>query len=181
MFMKILPVLTLLLALTPAKGAIAVQDLSDAAESENARLYKESIIGLMVQVGRMSILEQNQKIDAIMAAQSESRTPRSDFLYCSGLAYLGDDRAQACLGHAFEHGRGIVGNLREAYVWYSIALENPTTEKEARQKIQADRDRVRKALESGSPAPTEEELENLVKAQKERMVRYLAEIRNIRL
>ena len=179
--LKLWPVGAFLLVHLATQGAAAAQNLSDAAESENARLYKESIIGLMVQVGRMSILEQNQKIDAILAEQGESKTPRSDFLFCSGLAFLGDDRAQACLGYAYENGRGIVADLKEAYVWYTIALDNPSTEKEARKRIQADRDRVHKALQATTRAPTDEELGSLVKAQKERMVLYLAEIRNTRL
>ena len=181
MFWTILLAGMVILAPMPAQGAIVAQDLSDASESGNARLYKASIISLMVQVGRMSILQQNQKIDNILENQSGSKTPRSDFLFCSGLAYLGDDRAQACLGSAFENGRGIVEDIREAYVWYSIALDNPNTEKAIRQKIQEDIDRVKKALRSTTPAPTEAELDDLVKTQKEQMILYIAEIRNTRL
>jgi TPR repeat protein len=169
------------LSLSPAQGISAAQGASAASENERTRIYKQDIIELMVQIGRMPVLQQSDKMDKIWKEQSRSKTPRSDFLFCMGYAYLGNYKAQAYLGYALENGRGIVEDLSEAYVWYSVALDHPAAEKEFIQKLQADTQRVKQKLQLSYPAPTDDDLDELVKAKKEQLVLYLAEIRNTKL
>jgi hypothetical protein len=107
-----------------------------------------------------------------------SQAPRSDFLFCTGFAYLGNYKAQACLGNAYEKGRGVDKDLGDAYVWYSIALDNPINDPTDKRKIQVDRDRVRKALLSGSSARTDKELTDLIKAQKAFKTECQVEVRD---
>jgi hypothetical protein len=154
------------------------QDLGAASENEQTRLSKDEITKLMIQVGRLAVPEQNSKMDRIWKDPFGSQTPRSDFLFCVGLAYLGNYKGQAYLGSAFENGRGIVRDSYESYVWYSIALDNPIDDEDAKQKIQKGRDRIKLALVSVYPAPSDQELKELVEAQKHRITEYLSEIRN---
>ncbi len=153
------------------------QDLNAASENEKTRLSEDEITNLMIQVERLPVLEQNSKMDRIRKDPSGSQTPRSDFLFCVGLAYLGNYKAQAYLGSAFENGRGIVGDNYESYVWYSIALSNAIDAEELKPQIQESRDRVKLALISVYPAPSDQELEELVEAQKNRITECLAEMK----
>jgi hypothetical protein len=172
-----LAVMTLLfIALIASAGT--GQDLGAASENEKTRLSRDEIIKLMIQLGRLPVPEQDSKMDRIWRDPSGSQTPRSDFLFCAGLAYLGNHKAQAYLGNAFENGRGIVRDPYESYIWYSIALGNLIDDEDAKQKIQKGRDRVKMELVSVYPAPSDHELEEAVETQKHRMIKYLSEIRD---
>jgi hypothetical protein len=161
--------------------AAAGQVSRSPSEGERADLAKDDITTLMIMVGRRPVVEQDRRMELIWTNLANSQTPRSDFLFCMGFAYLGNYKAQACLGNAYENGRGVQKDLADAYVWYSIALDNPIDDAANRQKIQADRDRTKRALLTGTPARTEKELDGLVKAQKELKMECLAEIRNTKL
>ena len=154
------------------------QDLGAVSEDEQTRLDKEEITKLMLEVGRLPVPERDSRMDRIWKDPSGSKTPRSDFLFCAGLAYLGNYRAQAYLGSAFEKGRGIVGDSYESYVWYSIALDNSIEDADERREIRKARDRVKLGLVSVYPAPSDQELEELVEAQKHRIAEYLTEVGN---
>ena len=177
MFKKILVITTIVVSLTLLQAPLA-QD----SDSENAktRLNKEEILDLMVQVGRMPSQQQSSKIDALWQASSAGTTPRSDFLFCTGLAYLGNYKAQRCVASAFENGRGIVEDQSEAYTWYAIALENKIPDKAAEQMIEADKDRVTTRLLSAYPHPTEDELNDLVQAQQTRLAQYREDVKKAR-
>lgn len=154
------------------------QDFGVESEKEKTRLNKDEITKLMIQVGRLPVPEQNSRMDRLWKDPSGSQTPRSDFLFCAGLAYLGNYKAQAFLGGAYENGRGIVNDSYESYVWYVVALDNPIEDAEVVQKIKEARERVKLGLISVYPAPSEQELEELVTAQKDRISEYQAEIGN---
>ena len=157
-----------------ATGRILLPAFADDA----AKLTKDDITMLMVQVGRLPVVQQDRKMEAIWANMDGSQTPRSDFLFCTGFAYLGNYKAQACLGNAYEKGRGVDKDLTGAYVWYSIALDNPINDPVDKRQIQADRDRIRKALSSGTSAKTDKELNDLIKEQKAFKAECLSEIQN---
>jgi hypothetical protein len=157
---------------------MSVRTSKAASSEEGTKLTKDEIAMLMVQVGRLPVVQQDRKMDVIWENPGGSQTPRSDFLFSTGFAYLGNYKAQAHLGYAFENGRGVEKDLSDAYVWYCIALDNPIDDSSIKQKIRADRERVKKALLSVSPNKTEKELEDLVRAQKALRMEYLAEIRN---
>ena len=162
-------------------AAVANGQASRAAQEGGAASpAKEDIITLMVMVGRMPPVEQNRRMDFIWDNLGRGETPRSDFLFCMGFAYLGNYKAQACLGNAYASGRGTQRDIAEAYVWYAIALDNPINDAANKKKIQSDRDRIRKELSSAVPAQTEKELEDRVKAQKELKRECLAEVRDTR-
>jgi TPR repeat protein len=124
----------------------------------------------------MSRKEQDSKVDLIWKDPSGSKTPRSDFMFCAGLAYLGNFKAQACLGNAFEKGLGIVEDLSEAFTWYALALESPIADKAAEQQVQADKERVIQKLRSSYPAPNDDDLDDMVKAQMNRITQYREEM-----
>ena len=165
----------LIIGLMPLEGV--GQDLAAASENEKTRLNKDEIMELMIQVDRLPVLEQNSRMDRIWKDPSGSRTPRSDFLFCMGLAYLGNYKAQAYLGRAYENGRGIVEDTYESYVWYSIALDNAVDDDETKQKIQERRERIKMGMISVYPAPSDHELGEIVEAQKNRITESLAEIK----
>jgi len=166
--------LTLILALPIALiQATAVQSPADAKN----RPDKQEIISLMIQTGRMPAPEKNEKLNSIWKDDSGSKAPRSDFLFCTGLAYLGDYKAQRCVGSAYENARGIVEDPSEAYTWYSIALENRISGQADAQMIEADRERVKTKLTIGYPSPTDDDLDEMVKAQKARIAQYQEEAR----
>ncbi len=154
------------------------QDFGIDSENDKTRLNTDEITKLMIQVGRLPVPEQNSRMDRLWKNPSGSQTPRSDFLFCVGLAYLGNYKAQAYLGGAFEHGRGIVSDSYESYVWYTIALENPIDDEEVEQKVREGKDRVKLGLISVYPAPSNQELEELVTGQKGRITEYQADIGN---
>jgi hypothetical protein len=167
------------LALMPKMAA--GQASKSAPERERTELAKDDITTLMIMVGRRPVVEQDWRMERIWEDMAGSQTPRSDFFFCTGYAYLGNYKAQACLGNAYENGRGVQRHVADAYVWYSIALDNPINDEVDRQKIRAGRDRTKKVLLTGTPARTEKELDGMVKAQKELKIECLAEIRNTKL
>jgi hypothetical protein len=60
-------------------------------------------------------------------------------------------------------------------VWYAIAQENTSADGAAKLAAQTDRDRVKSRLISTYPAPTDEDLDDLVKEQKSRILQYREE------
>lgn len=143
-----------------------------ASENTKTRPNKQEVVASMRSIGRMPAPQQNSKLGEIWQDLSVSKTPRSDFMFCVGMAYLGNYRAQRCIGDAYENGRGVVEDLSEAYAWYSVAVENKITDKADLEKIEGDRDRVQNRLLSAYPHPTEDELADLVSAQKSRIAQY---------
>lgn len=170
---KLLPTLTLILVLTPIS---ALSQANPASENEKSLLNKSEIIDLMTRLERMPAQERNEKIGQIWANDGAGKTPRSDFLYCSGFAYLDHYKAQACLGRAFEDGFGIVEDYMDAYVWYAIALDHAIEDAAFKEKIRAAKERVKMTLVSVYPAPSDYELDDAVKQQKEKIAQYQAEI-----
>jgi TPR repeat protein len=152
-------------ASAPAQGA---------AEDVKARPNKQDIINQMIAAGRISAPQRNSRLDQILSGQP-GKTPRSDFMFCLGSAYLGNYKAQRCLGKAYENSLGVVQDFLEAYTWYSVALENQTADKSAEKGMQSDRDRVKDRLFSSYPAPTDDDLDDMVKAQKSRIAQYQSE------
>jgi len=173
MLKKLLLTLTMILALA---SLCAFGQIKPASEEERTLLHKEEIIDCMIQAGRMSPDEQKDKVDRLWANDGGSQTPRSDFLYCYGFAYLDHYKAQACLGRAFENGIGIVQNYTDAYVWYTIALDHPVEDEAVWEKIETAKERVKMTLFSVYPAPSDFELDELVKKQKENIAQYQEEI-----
>jgi len=169
--------ITLVLIITLTPITVFGQDLKPASENERTLLNKSEIIELITQAVKISNQQQKEKIEQLWTADS-SKTPRSDFLYCSAFAYLDNYKAQACLGRAFENGIGIVSNLTDAYVWYAVALDHPIDDVSIKDTIQAGRARVKQMLISTYPAPSDYELEDLVKKQKEQIKQYPAEAGN---
>jgi hypothetical protein len=157
------------------------QDLKPESEEEQTRLNKDEITKLMINVKRMAVSEQKSRMEKIWENRNASTTPRSDFLFSTALAYLDNNLAQAYLGYAYDKGCGIVQDLQEAYVWYTIALKDPINDEETAQQIQQGRDRIKMELQSNYPGPSDEDLETMVKRQTDRITKYLAEIRNTRL
>ncbi len=156
------------------KSAVA-QDAS--SEDDKSRPDKQEILASMMKAGRMPAQQQTQKLDSILQDLSGSKTPRSDFLFCVGLAYAGNYQAQRCLASAYENGRGIVEDLSEAYTWYAVALENRIADENAKQMIEADKERVKTRLLAAYPHPTEDDLDDQVKAQKTLLAQYQAEMK----
>ncbi len=148
-----------------------------AQESEDVktRPNKQDITGMMAKIARMPAQQQNSKIDSINLAAS--KTPRSDFMFCTGLAYLGNYKAQKCLAEAYENGRGIVEDQPEAYTWYAIAADNKIPDQGTQEKLQAEKDRMENKLLAAYPHPTEDELADMIKAQKSRIEQYQADVK----
>ena len=166
--------LTLIIALPLA---IATSAQEPASEDAKTRPNKQEVLDLMIKAGRMPAQQQNARIDAIWKDSSAGKTPRSDFLFCTGFAYLGNPKAQQCVGSAYENGRGIVEDLSEAYAWYAVALENKLTDKATAEKIEADKERVKERLLSAYPHPTEDDLDDLAKAQESRIAQYQEDVK----
>ena len=175
MIRKLLLAITIISALAPP---FSIGQLNPASENERSLLKKSEILDLMTQVGKVPARQQDEKIEQLWTSDGGSKTPRSDFLYCAGFAYLDRYKAQACLGRAFENGLGIVQDYSDAYAWYAIALEHPIEDTAVRDHIQAGKDRVKMTLLSVYPAPSDFELEELVKNQKEKIALYMKEIRD---
>jgi hypothetical protein len=150
------------------------------AEDVKTRPNKEEIAGLMLQTNRLSAAEQNSKVSLILKDQAKSQTPRSDFMFCTSLAYLGNYKGQMCLGNAYENGLGIVEDMSEAYTWYELAAGSNIKDETDAQKAEADRDRVKERLVSAYPHPTEDDLSDLVSAQKTRIAQYQEETKKAR-
>ena len=175
MFKQLLLTATITLSITLALNAATGQEIKPASESEQTLLNKSETIALMNQVKSMSSQQQKEKINQVWVTDTNSKTPRSDFLYCSAFAYLNDYKAQACLARAFENGRGIGSNLTDAYVWYTIALEHSINDAALKSDIESGQARVKTMLLSVYPAPSDFELEEAVKKQKEKVEEYRAE------
>jgi hypothetical protein len=147
---------------------------SAGAGSEDIKTIpdRQEITDLMLQASRMSSQEQISKVTQILKDQPGSKTPRSDFMFCTGLAYLGNYKAQTCVGYAYEKGLGIIEDLYQAYIWYELALSSRITDEAEAKRAEADRDRVKERLFSAYPHPTEDDLADLVNSQKARIVQY---------
>ena len=163
--------LLLTIAMAVPLAAVCAQDSEEAKTRPN----KQEIAGMMAKISRMSAQQQTSKIDTI--SLSASKTPRSDFMFCTGLAYLGNYKAQKCLGEAYENGRGIVEDLSEAYTWYAIAADNKIPDKDAQEKLQAEKDRIENKLLAAYPHPTEDDLADMIKAQKSRIEQYQEDLK----
>jgi hypothetical protein len=154
---------TLFLITSPAQEtAISQQD--------NTRPDKQEILSWMNKTAQLPEKQQNDNLDVILksASDPDNKTPRSDFLFCAGLAYLGNGKAQQCMGRAYENGRGVVEDLMEAYTWFDIAAGNHAAGSDA------DLERVKTRLLSTYPAPTDEEFEDQVSDLKSRISQYQA-------
>lgn len=155
---------------------IVLQAKAQESEDAKARLNRQETFELMAKVGKMPAQEQKSKIDSISASmassQEPSRTPRSDFLFCYGLGFLGNYKAQRCVGNSYEHGTGIVEDLSEAYAWYSVALENAAADEASKTAIEADKERVQNKLLAAYPHPSEEDLEDMTKSLQSRITQY---------
>jgi hypothetical protein len=159
---------------------VAASAQEPAPEDARTRPNKQEILDLMIKSGRMPAKQQNARMDAIWQNASTSKTPRSDFLFCTGFAYLGNPKAQQCVGSAYENGRGIVEDLSEAYTWYAVALENKIADKAVAEKSEADKERVKERLLSAYPHPTEDDLDDLVRAQKTRIAQYQEDAKKVK-
>jgi hypothetical protein len=146
-------------------------------EDAKTRPNKEELSALTLEASRMSAQEQDNRLAQILRDQAGSKTPRSDFMFCTGLAYLGNYKAQRCVAYAYENGIGIVEDLTEAYTWYEIALGNNISDEADAQKAEEDRDRTRDRLVSAYPHPTEDELNDFVNAQKSRIAHYQEQLK----
>jgi hypothetical protein len=124
--------------------------------------------------------QQESRMAQIAKGQSDSKTPRSDFEFCMGLAYLGNDKAQACVAKAFEHGLGIVEDLSDAYVWNVVALENPVHTAGTQKRLEEEKERLTLKLRSTYPAPSDDELEELVRVEKNRLTDYRNEVNKVK-
>lgn len=143
-----------------------------ADENAKTRPNKQEILDLMLKAGKMPAAQKNSKLAAFWQGPPAGETPRSDFLFCTALAYMGNYRAQRCVASAYENGRGIVEDQSEAYAWYAVALDNEITDTADRQALEADKDRVQNRLLAAYPHPSEDELEDMVRAQKNRISQY---------
>jgi hypothetical protein len=153
--------------------AFAAQASAVVSEDTQTRLSKEEIIGLMTRMNRLPVSEQDGKLDLILKNQSGSKTPRSDFLFCMGLAYMGNSKAQKCVGNAYENGHGIVEDRSEAYAWFALAQEQNAADGSP------DLERVKTRLVSTYPSPSDDDLDDLVRAQKSRITQYREESNKI--
>jgi hypothetical protein len=166
--------IVLSLALLPSRAIIPAP--SSASEDVKTRPTKEEILGFMQKAGRMSRARQDSRISQIAQSHPDSKTPRSDFEFCMGLAYLGNPKAQACVAGAFEKGLGIVEDLSDAYVWYALALENPIDDAAFKKRLEEDKERVTLKLRLNYPSPSDDELEDLVTTERNRLTGYREEI-----
>jgi hypothetical protein len=177
MMKKLFGILSLIaLSFTLIPATLSGQNIEAVSEDIKTRLDGDEIKKLMVQVRLLPVAEQDRKMDLIWNDKSGGATPRSDFLFCAGSAYLENYRAQACLGRAFELGRGIVVDPYESYVWYSMALSHTIDDREMKQKIQDARDRIKQQLITVYPAPSDHELSELVGARKQLIQKYGEEV-----
>ncbi len=158
-------------------ASAAAQGAASVSEDAKTRLHKEEVIALMVKTGQMPKAQQDSRLDLILKDQSGSKTPRSDYLFCTGLAYLGNYKAQECIGTAFEKGLGIIEDLSEAYAWYGVAVENQGADDAAQQRLQAAEERVMRSLRSAYPAPSDDDLVDMIHAQKDRVAQYQNEMK----
>ncbi len=153
-----------------AASAAAADDAQDA----KSRPTREEILDQMAKV--RSTPSAPGRIAGVLAGLDHTATPRSDFLFCTGLAHLGDARAQACVAKAYERGIGVVEDWMEAHAWYELACETGIPDADEARKTAEARDQLTMRLMSAYPHPTEEELADQVGALKSTIARYRAEI-----
>jgi hypothetical protein len=145
-------------------ASILIAQTTGADETAKTRPDKQEIIDIMAQVNKIPPQQQTAKIDSIIKNSTASKTPRSDFMFCLGAAYLGNRQGQICAANAYERATGIVEDFTEAYTWHAIA----GSEGAEKMKIK---------LVSVYPAPTDEELENAVNARKSEAAHYLEQVK----
>jgi hypothetical protein len=149
-----------------------LQAQTPVSEDAKTRLNKQETLAQMTLISRLPQKQRENKISGIWLHQEAVKTPRSDFLFCMGFAYLGNHKAQACVADAYEKGLGIVEDLMEAYTWYAVALEYPISDAAAKQRIEENKERIKQKLVSVYPAPTDDELDDLVRKEKDRIAQY---------
>jgi len=151
----------------------ATAQVPAASEKDIYRPDKSDIIAWMNQASNIPAAQQNERADAALKGimSSGSKTPRSDFQLCVALAYLGNAKAQRCVGYAYEKGIGVVDDTLESYVWFEIAQSGGDAESKA------DAARLLLVLNSAYPAPSEEELEVMTAEQKGKIAGYQKEIK----
>ena len=169
-------VMLMLLGAFSAASA-ATQGTASVSEDTKTRLHKEEVIELMAKTAQMPKAQQDSRLDLILKDQSGSKTPRSDYLLCTGLAYLGNYKAQECVGKAFEKGLGVIEDLSEAYAWYGIALENRGSDDAAEQRLEAAKARMTASMRSAYPAPSDDELDEMIDTQRNRIAQYQDEMK----
>ncbi|NLT66885.1 MAG: hypothetical protein GXX84_09805 [Acidobacteria bacterium] len=150
-------------------GITVLTATAAASEDAKSRPDENEIMEAMKKAAGMPAERQSELVNTIAKRLSSSTTPRSDFMSCTGLAYLGNPIAQKCLAVAYEQGIGIVQDPMEAYVWYAIAQQN--TPGESFPEVE----RLKLELVANYPAPSEEELEEMVQSQKARIAQYQKE------
>lgn len=151
--------------------AMAIAQQPSVSEETVTRPDKDEIILWMNYTARMPEKERNEKLDAILknASGSDSKTPRSDFMTCIGLAYWGNGKAQKCVALSYEKSFGIVEDFLEAHAWYALAVSH---------KIEGSEEsleRIKTRLVSVYPAPTDDELDAQAAALKNQILKYQTE------
>ena len=159
-----------------AQSAVSAQEPA-GAEGAKSRPTRQEITLQTVQVSKMTAQQQKSKLDQILADQAGSKTPRSDFLYCIGLAHLGNAKAQVCVAKAYENGFGVVEDLLEAHAWYALACQTGFADASDAQKAEEVRDLVKGRLISAYPHPTEEELDDQVNALKAKIDQHQSDMK----
>jgi TPR repeat protein len=165
----------LLLTMIIALSLTMAQTKAQESEDSKARPNKQETLDSMIKAGRIPAQQQKARIDSLWAGSTSSdlsKTPRSDFLFCLGLSFLGNCKAQRCVGNRYERGIGIVEDLSEAYAWYSVALENQTADEASKGILEADKERVKTRLLSAYPHPTEDDLDDMTRALQTRIGQY---------
>jgi TPR repeat protein len=170
MFVRLFSVVILIFSVFTV---VAAAQVPAASETGIYRPDKSDIVSWMTQASKIPAAQQNERAEAALKgiSGSSSKTPRSDFQLCVGLAYLGNAKAQRCVGFAYEKGFGVVDDLLEAHVWFELA--HGGGDKESGPDVK----RTLLALNSSYPAPGEEELEILVAEQKKKVADYQKELK----
>jgi TPR repeat protein len=169
MFKKMISLATLVMLVAALQTTKAQ---GQSSEDEKSRPDKQDIIGMMAKAAQMPVQQQNSRIEALWKDNSNSKTPRTDFLFCLGLAFWGNYKAQKCAGSAYEKGIGVVEDASAAFTWLALAAENKIDDKTAKEMIEAERERIKNNLLAAYPHPTEDELDDLIKAQKSQIELY---------
>jgi hypothetical protein len=164
------------LSFSPIPARAALRATPAASEDTKTRLDKQEIMDLMLKIRQMPAAQQDSKMSQIAKSQSDGKTPRSNFEFCMGLAYLGNYKAQACAAKAYERGLGIVEDFTDAYVWYVLALENTIDDAATRKRLEEEKERIILKLRSSYPSPSDDELEDQVRAEKDRIADYRKEV-----
>ena len=153
-------------------ASFAAAQVPAASETDIYRPDKKEIADWMTQMSKLPVAQQNERTDAALQniSTSSGKTPRSDFQLCAAMAFLGNAKAQRCVGFAYEKGFGVVDDMLEAYVWLEIAHKGG--DKESASEVS----RVLLILNSAYPAPSEEELEAAVEEQERLIIEYRKEI-----